>query len=95
MTKHTILFLAADPLVTDRLALDRETRAIQAELELSGFGAASSSRHRWPAEPLDLLRELRQLKPTVIHFRGRGILSTTWPIRSVSLSAQPRVPARR
>jgi uncharacterized protein (DUF779 family) len=25
---------------------------------------------RWAAEPLDLLRELRRLKPTVVHFRG-------------------------
>jgi hypothetical protein len=32
MKKHTILFLAANPLGTDRLALDREARAIQVEL---------------------------------------------------------------
>src|SRR5690349_14976744 len=27
---------------------------------------------RWAAEPLDLLRELRKLKPTVVHFSGHG-----------------------
>ena len=36
LTKHTILFLAANPVGTDRLALDREARAIQVELERSG-----------------------------------------------------------
>ena len=35
MRKHTILFLAANPSGTDRLALDREARAIQVELERS------------------------------------------------------------
>ena len=35
--KHTILFLAANPLGTDHVALDREARAIQLELERSGF----------------------------------------------------------
>jgi hypothetical protein len=35
MRKHTILFLAANPSGTDHLALDREARAIQVELERS------------------------------------------------------------
>jgi hypothetical protein len=26
----------------------------------------------WSVEPLDLLRELRRLKPTVVHFSGHG-----------------------
>lgn len=37
MQKHTILFLAANPGGTDRLALDREARAIEVELERSGY----------------------------------------------------------
>jgi hypothetical protein len=70
--KHTILFLAANPLGTDRLELDREARAIQAELERSGFRDRFELVTRWAAEPLDLLRELRRLKPTVVHFSGHG-----------------------
>jgi hypothetical protein len=27
---------------------------------------------RWATEPLDLLRELRELKPTLVHFSGHG-----------------------
>jgi hypothetical protein len=70
--RHTILFLAANPLGTDRVALDREARAIQAELERSGFRDRFELVTRWAAEPLDLLRELRKLKPTVVHFSGHG-----------------------
>ena len=70
--KHTILFLAANPLGTDRVALDREARAIQVELERSGFRDRFELVTRWAAEPLDLLRELRRLKPTVVHFSGHG-----------------------
>jgi len=70
--KHRILFLAANPLGTDRLALDQEVRAIQVELERSGYRDCFDFVIRWAAEPLDLLRELRRLKPTVVHFSGHG-----------------------
>src|ERR1041384_6125775 len=52
LTKHTILFLAANPVGTDRLALDEEARAIRIALERSRHrdhfqletrGAASST----------------------------------------------------
>jgi hypothetical protein len=72
LTKHTILFLAANPVGTDRLALDEEARALQQELERAGFRDSFELVTRWAAEPLDLLRELRKLKPTVVHFSGRG-----------------------
>jgi hypothetical protein len=72
MNKHTILFLAANPLGTDQLALDREARAIQVELERSGYRDRFELVTRWAVEPLDLLRELRKLKPTVVHVSGHG-----------------------
>jgi hypothetical protein len=72
MKKQTILFLAANPSGTDPRALDREARAIQTELERSGFRDCFELVTRWAAEPLDLLRELRRLKPTVVHFSGHG-----------------------
>ena len=72
MKKHTILFLTANPLGTDRLALDEEARAIQAELERSCYRDEFELVTRWAARPLDVLRELRKLKPTVVHFRGHG-----------------------
>jgi hypothetical protein len=72
LTKHTILFLTANPLGTDRLALDREARAIQVELERSGYRDRFELVTRWAVEPIDLLRELRTLRPTVVHFSGHG-----------------------
>lgn len=72
---HTILFLSANPIGTDQLALDREARAIQVELERSGFRDCFAFETRWAAEPLDLLRALRKLKPTIVHFSGHGSVS--------------------
>lgn len=72
LTRHIILFLAANPLGTDRLALDEEARAIQQELERSGHRDRFELVTRWAARPLDLLRELRKLEPTVVHFSGHG-----------------------
>lgn len=72
MKKHTILFLTANPSGTDRLALDREARSILVELERSGQRDRFELETRWAAEPLDLLRELRKLKPTVVHYSGHG-----------------------
>src|SRR5262245_1348350 len=73
--KHVILFLAANPRDTGRLALDREARSIQGELKRSGYRDRFDFVTRWAAEPLDLLRELRELKPTVVHFSGHGARS--------------------
>jgi len=72
MKTHTILFLASNPIGTDRLALDREARSIQVELERSGYRDCFDFVTRWAVEPLDLLRELRKLRPTVVHFSGHG-----------------------
>ena len=55
-----ILFLAANPHDTGRLALDREARAIHAELKRTGYRDRFDFVTRWAAEPLDLLRELRE-----------------------------------
>jgi WD40 repeat protein len=70
--KHVILFLAANPHDTGRLALDREARAIHVELKRSGYRDRFDFVTRWAAEPLDFLRELRELKPTIVHFSGHG-----------------------
>ena len=84
--KHTILFLAANPAGTDRLGLDREAHDIQAELERAGHRDRFEFVTRWAVEPLDLLRELRKLRPTVVHFSGHG--------GSTSGTSQPGAPRR-
>lgn len=67
----TILFLAANPSGTDRRALDREAHAIQVEIERSSGRNCFKFETRWAVDPLDLLREVRKLKPTVVHFSGQ------------------------
>src|SRR5213078_1393166 len=70
--KHVILFLAANPRDTGRLALDEEARDIHVELKRTGYRDRFDFVTRWAAKPLDLLRELRELKPTIVHFSGHG-----------------------
>jgi WD40 repeat protein len=72
MKKHIILFLAANPRGTSLLALGEEARAIQVELDRSGYRDCFELETRWAAQPLDLLREIRKLRPTVVHFSGHG-----------------------
>ncbi len=83
--KHVILFLAANPRDTGRLALDREAHSIQVELRRSGYRDRFEFVTRWAAEPLDLLRQLRELKPTVVHFSGHGARA-----RASTVSTQAR-----
>src|ERR1043165_31132 len=70
--KHVILFLAANPQDTGRLPVHREARSIHLELKRTGYRDRFDFVTRWAAEPLDLLRELRELKPTIVHFSGHG-----------------------
>jgi hypothetical protein len=72
MTKHTILFLAANPSGTDRRALDQEASSIRKELERNGYRDRFELVTWWAAEPHDLLRGLRELKPAIVHFSGHG-----------------------
>jgi hypothetical protein len=81
-----ILFLAANPRDTDRLALDREARSIRVELKGSGYRDRFDFVTQWAAEPLDLLRELRELKPTIVHFCGPRCTAR----RDSGLGADPR-----
>lgn len=75
--KHVILFLAANPVETDHLALGREARAIQRELERSDHRNCFEFETRWAAEPADLISELIKLKPTVVHFSGHAAGGTS------------------
>jgi hypothetical protein len=72
MAKRTVLFLAANPCGTDPRALDQEAHSIRAELKRSGYRDRFQLETRWAVQPLDLLRELRELRPAVVHFSGQG-----------------------
>jgi hypothetical protein len=77
--------------------LDREARSIHVELKRSGYRDRFDFVTRWAAEPIDLLRELRELRPTIVHFSGHGARASTMdpahdrdvvvPVRLVLLNA--------
>lgn len=91
--KHVILFLAANPHDTGRLAIDREARSIHVELKRSGYRDRFDFVTRWAAEPLDLLRELRELKPTIVHFSGHGARPAGTPDREQGRDVGPAAPS--
>ena len=74
---HTILFMAANPAGTDARTLGEQARAIQAELERADRRDRFTFETRWAAQPLDLLREMVKLKPTVVHFCGGRLVDAT------------------
>src|SRR6185295_1852105 len=72
MAKRTVLFLAANPSGTYPRALDLEAHSVRAELKRSGYRDRFQLETRGAVQPLDLLRELRELRPAVVHFSGQG-----------------------
>lgn len=70
--QRTILFLAANPDSSNRLALDEEARAIETKLRGSEHRDAIRFRTRWAIRPDDLLQALNEDRPAVVHFSGHG-----------------------
>ena len=70
--RHRILFLAANPSETTRLALDEECAAIERELRMTTGRDAFEFRSKWAASIDQVMRDLNELQPTVIHFSGHG-----------------------
>ena len=73
MAVATVLFLAANPAATSRLALDEEARGIEQELRMAPHRDAFAVRALWAPRPLDLLRGLNEARPAIVHFAGHGV----------------------
>ena len=71
-TKCKILFLAANPDCTDRLALDEECRTIGQKIREADHRDSLDLITQWAVRPDDLLQYLNQYAPDVIHFSGHG-----------------------
>jgi CHAT domain-containing protein len=67
-----ILFLAANPVDTHRLDLEDELRAVKLELEAVIHRNTIECKVEHAVQPDDLLRHVRRLRPTVVHFCGHG-----------------------
>ncbi len=68
----TILFLAANPDNQQRLALDREARAIREKIRAAEHRDTLLFRTEWAVRPDDLLQYLNEYRPQAVHFSGHG-----------------------
>jgi hypothetical protein len=67
-----ILFVSANPVDTDPLQLGEEFREIQSKLRSSDSGARFVLRSAWAARPDDLLQQMNEFRPHILHFSGHG-----------------------
>lgn len=67
-----ILFLSANPLDQDRLALDHEIRSIKEKIRASEHRDLVEIISEWAVRPDDLLQALNEHRPHVVHFSGHG-----------------------
>ena len=75
MNKIKILFLAANPADTNKLALDEEIREITSKIRATDHRDSIDLISAWAVRPDDLLQLLNQHKPQIVHFSGHGINS--------------------
>ena len=68
----TVLMASANPLNTGQLALDREAREIRAAVRATPLRDNIRVETAWALRPLDLLTELNEYRPHVLHFSGHG-----------------------
>lgn len=72
MERVRILFLAANPRSTSRLAIDEEAREIDAKIRAADHRDAFELVTQWAVRPDDLLQAFNQYRPNVVHFSGHG-----------------------
>jgi len=71
----TILLLGANPLDTDPLQLDEETRAIDEALREAEYRNRFQLEQHWAVRYNELSRFLQRHKPHIVHFSGHGSAS--------------------
>ncbi|MFZ4556078.1 MAG: CHAT domain-containing protein [Pseudanabaena sp.] len=72
MAIKKVLILAANPLETARLRLEKEVEEIRVTLERSPNRDNFAIESRGAARPQDLQTHLYNLKPQILHFSGHG-----------------------
>lgn len=71
-SRHVILFFAANPSGTTRLALDEECAAIEREFRMTTGRDDFDFRSKWVVSVDEMMCHMNELQPTVIHFSGHG-----------------------
>lgn len=67
-----ILFLAANPSNTTKLKLSDEFREIQSKLRQSVERDKFELHHRSSVRPTDIIQDILELRPNIVHFSGHG-----------------------
>jgi hypothetical protein len=67
-----VLFVASSPEDQDRLRIDREMREIQQKVRAADHRDSIQFRFAVAAQPADLLQQLNEVKPDVVHFSGHS-----------------------
>jgi hypothetical protein len=68
----TVLFLASSPEDQQPLRLDKETREIQKQLRATEFRDSIWFEWRLARQLTDLIQDLNEVKPHILHFSGHG-----------------------
>lgn len=72
MHKAKVLFLAANPVEIPRLQLAEEARAIAKMIRQTKLRDSLELITRWAIQPDDVLHELLEYQPTIVHFSSHG-----------------------
>lgn len=72
MERIKAIFLAANPSLTTRLALDEEIRTITEKVRAAEHRNALDIISAWAVRPDDLLQTLNVHQPQIVHFSGHG-----------------------
>lgn len=67
-----ILFVAANPIDTNPLRLGEELRQIQGKLRSADSRASFELRSAFAVRPDDLLQQMNEFRPHILHFSGHG-----------------------
>ena len=67
-----ILFLASNPISSQRLALDEEARLIEDKIRTARYRDFVSLKTCWAIRPSDLQREFLEYEPMIVQFSGHG-----------------------
>lgn len=70
--KITVLFMASNPINSDQLRLDEESRAIKEMIRKSKHRDSVIFETCWAVRPSDILQAINELNPAIIHFSGHG-----------------------
>lgn len=84
-----ILFLAANPLNTDRLRLDEESRSIDQALRQTEYRDKFDIVQHWAVRVTDIQELLLRHKPDIVHFSGHGNASSEIILEDEKGSSHP------